>query len=159
MPSAIKNGDNSPSHTRHRHRRLLERPLTHQDAVIPREVVSPQSFLPFHHALLVYTRTTSIEHQAIPQKIPGVWGLAPTSASKNLRFFDLPYCLKSRPSLSPETSSLLLDAAVPINRLGPIEYESGEKACLRGEGGQIQGRSSRGVVAASHHQVHRTGLP
>jgi hypothetical protein len=108
MPSAIKNGDNSPSHTRHRHRRLLERPLTHQDAVIPREVVSPQSFLPFHHALLVYTRTTSIEHQAIPQKIPGVWGLAPTSASKNLRFFDLPYCLKSRPSLSPVAFALRL---------------------------------------------------
>lgn len=103
MYSAIKNGDNSPSHARHCHRRVLERPLTHQDAVIPREVVSPQSFLPLHRALLVYTRTTSIEHQAIPQKIPGVWGLAPKSASKNLRFFDLPYCLKSRPSLSPDT--------------------------------------------------------
>jgi hypothetical protein len=41
--------------------------------------------------------------------------------------------------LSPETSSLFLDAAVPMDWLGPIEYWSGEKACLRGEGSQTQG--------------------
>jgi hypothetical protein len=41
--------------------------------------------------------------------------------------------------LSPETSSLFLNAAVPMDWLGPIEYWSGEKACLLGEGSQIQG--------------------
>jgi len=104
MHAIKKSDDNGPSHTRHRHRRSLKHPLPHRAPVIPREVVSPHRFLPFHSAPVVYAPSNSIEHQAMPPKIPGVWGLAPIRESKNLRFFDQPYCPKSRPSLIPSPS-------------------------------------------------------
>jgi hypothetical protein len=40
----------------------------------------------------------------------------------------------------------ILSLQVVANRLGPTEYCSGEKACLRGEGGQTQGQPARGVA-------------
>ena len=97
-----KNGDNSPSHTRNRRRRSLEHPLTHQGSVIPREVVSPQSFLPFHQATSAYQRTCTIEHQANASKNPGGLGAGPQERIQKLKIWDSPYCNKSRPSLSPK---------------------------------------------------------
>jgi len=53
------------------------------------------------------------------------------------------------PSPSPPRQALcFLKSAVLTNGLEPIDDWSGEKACLRGEGGKIQTRLARGVAWA-----------
>ena len=93
---------NGPSHARNRRRRSLEHPLTHQDSVIPWEVVSPQSFLPFHQANSAYQRKCTIEHQGHALKNPGGLGAGPQDGIPKFKSLHSPYCNKSRPSLSPD---------------------------------------------------------
>ena len=54
------------------------------DPVIPHQVASPQSLAPFHRTTSPYqTKPLTNSHprtpERMPQKIPGAWGLAPTS--------------------------------------------------------------------------------